>query len=143
MLGAHDYATTCLLFTGFLLVGFIYKFYRLYSRKTYDKKSIFIEFFKYFYTLETRKFHVPNILHLIFRSINFFGLSWLLIISADFAVRAQINFGIISTCMSISTPLNCILGIIFWKEHLKLKMIISTVIILAGVTWLSFARESP
>lgn len=53
---------------------------------------------------------------------------------------AKINPGIISTCMSIQTPLNCILGYFYWSEKLTLKMIIGTVVVLSGVIWISLDR---
>ena len=84
--------------------------------------------------------HYWNVGHLLFRALNFFLLTWLVIISSHYALMANINFGIISTCMCISAVLNCIGGILFWHEKLKPKMIVGTVIILLGVSWISLQK---
>ena len=78
--------------------------------------------------------------HLIFRSVNFFMLSVLMIYASYFSMKAEINFGIVSSCLSVSAPLNCILGYIFWKERLTKTIIIGTTIIVAGVIWVANAK---
>ena len=140
LLTSHDYATSALQFAGFLIFILIYKAFQIKSMTVRDTKSIIDLFFKHFYSHETKKLSFFNITHLVLRSINFFGLSWLLIISSAYAVKAEINFGIIASCMSIQTPLNCILGIFFWKEKLTWKMIFGIVVCMSGVIWVSMAR---
>lgn len=101
-------------------------------------KEIWTVFFQHFYS--ESKVNYVSVAHLVVRSMNHFGVTWLIIISSSYAIKAEINFGIVVTCMSIQTPLNCIVGIIYWKEKLNWKMALGTVILLVGVTWVSFAK---
>ena len=95
---------------------------------------------KDYYHLDAKSINYENILHLILRSLNFFMLSWLTIISAHYATRAQINFGIIASCGCISTPLNCLFSFIFWGERLTYKNIIGTIVVVCGVIWVSLSK---
>lgn len=61
-------------------------------------------------------------------------------ISAAYSAKAQINFGIISTCVCVQTPLNCIAGLLFFNEKLTFKVIVGTTMVLAGVIWIAMAR---
>ncbi len=76
------------------------------------------------------------------RSFLFFALGWLLIISSSYAVKAGINFGIISTLMSVQTPLNAVIGALYWNEKLNFKVVIGMVLTICGVTWVSLAHKS-
>jgi uncharacterized membrane protein len=142
LLDSHDYSTLSLQFPGFLLVSLAYRFIEINKLPDKTAVSILNVFFKHFYSQETHTFNITNFIHLFLRAINFFGLIWLCIISSHYAVKAQINFGIISTCMSIQTPLNCVIGVMAWGEKLKIKMILGTTVIIAGVIWVSLARGS-
>ena len=64
----------------------------------------------------------------------------LIIFASHYAQLAQINFGIVSCCLSVSAPLNCLLSYIFWKERLSCKMIIGTLVIVTGVAWIALAK---
>lgn len=140
LLDSHDYATSCLQFTGFFFISLFYKLWEVKKLKNRSRSSISNTFFKHFYNQHERKFHFMNLAHLVFRSANFFCLTWFIIISSHYALKANINFGIISTCVSVSAILNCIGGVLFWHEKLKPKMIVGTLVILAGVAWVSLAK---
>lgn len=97
-------------------------------------------FLKNFYTIETKTLNVTNLIHLIIRAVNFFMLSLLIIYASYYSRLAGINFGIIVCCLSISSPLNCICGFIFWHEKLTAKMIIGTMVIVSGVAWVALSK---
>jgi len=140
LLDSHDYATSCLVFTGFFFISLFYKLWEVKLLENRSSKAVWAVFFRHFYTPRLRKVHWWNVGHLLFRAVNFFLLTWLVIISSHYALMANINFGIISTCMSISAVLNCIGGVLFWHEKLKPKMIVGTVVILLGVSWISLQK---
>jgi drug/metabolite transporter (DMT)-like permease len=50
------------------------------------------------------------------------------------------NFGVIASCIALSTPLNCLLSSIFYNEKLSLKMIFGTTIIFIGIVWVAMAK---
>ena len=63
-----------------------------------------------------------------------------MIYASYFSIKAEINFGIVSSCLSVSAPLNCLLGYIFWKEGLTKIIMIGTTIIVFGVIWVANAK---
>lgn len=97
-------------------------------------------FFRQYYDFDARAFNYVNLGHLIFRAINFFMLSVLMIYASYFAMKAEINFGVVSSCLSIGAPLNCLFGYILWKEKLSKIIILGTAIILCGVVWVALAK---
>lgn len=97
-------------------------------------------FFKQYYHFETSKINYVNLGHLIFRAVNFFMLSVLMIYASYFAMKAEINFGVVSSCLSIGAPLNCVFGYIFWRERLSKIILLGTAIILCGVVWVAMAK---
>ena len=82
-----------------------------------------------------------NLVHLFFRALNFFVLSLLIIYASAYAQLAQINFGIIVCCLSISSPINCLCGFLFWGERLTAKTMIGTAAIVTGVAWVALAKN--
>jgi|LauGreDrversion4_2_1035121.scaffolds.fasta_scaffold485971_2 drug/metabolite transporter (DMT)-like permease len=84
-----------------------------------------------------------NLVHLVLRSVNFFLLAFFVIWASYFAIKAEINFGIVSSAMCIGAPLNCVLSYIFWKEKMNLKMILGTILIILGVIFVALAKGSP
>lgn len=93
-----------------------------------------------FYDPITGKINLGNIAQLLIRSLNFFMLSFLVIIASDFAQRAGVNFGIVASCMCMSTPLNCLLSYLCWGEKLTLVTLIGTSMVIIGVIWVSLTR---
>jgi drug/metabolite transporter (DMT)-like permease len=87
--------------------------------------------------------NVVNLVHLVIRSVNFFMLAFLIIWASYYAIKADINFGIVSSAICIGTPLNCIFSYIFWKEKMNPRMIIGTVLILGGVIMVALAKGAP
>lgn len=81
-----------------------------------------------------------NLLHLVFRAVSFFFITFLIIQASHFAIKGQINFGIVISCMGVYAPLNCILSYIFWKESMTYVMLAGTFLIISGVTWLALAE---
>lgn len=141
MLDGYDFATVCLQFSGFIFMGILIKAYDLRKKPHVTCQIIVHEFTKYYYG--EGHYKTATILHSIFRAANFFFYSWLLIISAAFATRAGINFGIISTCQCVQTPMNTVAGLLLWNERLSCKIIIGTIVILTGVIWIAFSRGVP
>jgi len=70
-------------------------------------------------------------------------LAFLIIWASYYAIKADINFGIVSSAICIGTPLNCIFSYIFWKEKMNPRMIIGTVLILGGVIMVALAKAAP
>lgn len=101
-------------------------FCHIWVRNFYDKKS--------------GRLHWANIGHLSLRSLNFFALSLFIIIASHFATLAGVNFGIIASCLCISTPFNCFFSYTYFGEKISTKDIAGTLIILIGVVWLSLAK---
>jgi drug/metabolite transporter (DMT)-like permease len=141
LLDSHTFATSVLQFPGFLIVSIFFKLNQL-RRHPLTRSKLCEVFFGHLYDKQTGLPKIRMILHLILRSACFFGLIWLLIISSHYATLAEINFGIITACMSISIPLNCITSYIFWKEKLTNHMKIGVVIILVGVISIGLAKGS-
>jgi drug/metabolite transporter (DMT)-like permease len=108
-----------------------------------NNSAVLTVFFSQFYNFETKKLNIVNVLHLVVRSINFFLMAFVIIWASYFAIKAEINFGIVSSAICIGTPLNCILSYIFWKEKMNPKMIIGTTLIVGGVVFLALAKGSP
>ena len=108
-----------------------------------DSKSVLKVFFSQFYNFETKKLNITNLVHLVLRSINFFLLAFLIIWASYFAIKAEINFGIVSSAICIGSPLNCIFSYIFWKEKMNPKMIIGTTLIIGGVVFVALAKGAP
>jgi hypothetical protein len=63
-----------------------------------------------------------------------------MIYASYFAMKAEINFGIVSSCLSIGAPVNCVLGYLFWKEKLSKIIILGTAIIVCGVVWVALSK---
>ena len=63
-----------------------------------------------------------------------------MIYASYFSMKAEINFGVVSSCLSISAPLNCLLGYILWKERLTKTIMIGTTITVCGVVWVANAK---
>ena len=82
-------------------------------------------------------------MHLIIGSIIFYLLSFLTIIAAYYAILAQVNFGVIASCISLSTPMNCLLSYVFFKEKLTPKMMMGTSVVFMGIIWVAFAKAKP
>ena len=73
-------------------------------------------------------------------SLLFYSLSLLTIYAASFAIKAGINFGVISSCISLSTPFNCLFSYLFHGERLTYKMIIGTSVLFAGIVVVSLSK---
>jgi drug/metabolite transporter (DMT)-like permease len=82
-------------------------------------------------------------LHLIIGSTIFYLTSLLTIIAANYAILAQVNFGVIASCISLSTPMNCLLSYIFYQEKLTQKMMIGTSVLFLGIVWVALAKANP
>lgn len=78
--------------------------------------------------------------HLGIRSANYFAITFILIVASHYASIAQVNFGIIASCLCITTPLNCILMYIFFGERLTARHIQGTIVIVVGVAFITLAR---
>jgi uncharacterized membrane protein len=76
-------------------------------------------------------------------SIIFYLLSLLTIIAANYAILAQVNFGVIASCISLSTPMNCLLSYVCFKEKLTLKMMMGTSVVFLGIVWVAFVKAKP
>ena len=63
-----------------------------------------------------------------------------MIYASYFAMKAEINFGVVSSCLSVGAPLNCVLGYLLWKEKLSKIIIVGTAVILCGVVWVALAK---
>ena len=120
----------------------IHKLMIIKSLEVKNKEAIFNVFFQNFYSLRSRTFDLENFVHLILRSINFFLLSLFIIYGSYFAKEARINFGIITCCLSVSVPLNCIISRLVYKEKMTIPMMIGTVLIIGGVSWLGLSKGS-
>ena len=68
-------------------------------------------------------------------------LSALTIFAASYAIEAGINFGVITSCIALSTPFNCLFSYIFFNERLTKKMCVGTLILFAGIMWVSLSKE--
>ena len=134
LLDSKDFPTSCLQFTGYLIVCLTYKAMEHKS----GNMSVQDLFFRNFYT--KGKLNVVNFVHLVLRALNFFLLSLLIIYASAYAQLAHINFGIIVCCLSISSPFNCICGFLFWGEKLTAKTIIGTAVIVIGVAWVALSK---
>jgi drug/metabolite transporter (DMT)-like permease len=86
--------------------------------------------------------NVLKTLHLILSSLLFYLLSLLTIYAASFAIKAGINFGVIASCISLSTPFNCLFSYLFYGEKLTPKMIIGTGVLFSGVVVVSLSKAS-
>jgi hypothetical protein len=62
---------------------------------------------KNFFDRSTNKWNKLNLFHAFLRAANFFALSWLTIIAAHYAVKAQINFGIIFAQQNYTNQIAC------------------------------------
>ena len=100
LIDSHDFSISVLQFPGFLLISVGYRLLQLRTLPL-TRRTFLTVFFKMLYDPDTERVNLFNLLNLVIRSICFFGLTWLLIISSHYAIKAGINFGIISTCMSI------------------------------------------
>lgn len=147
ILDDHDFASSCMQFTGYLVLALGIRFKEIYTKVKSGgklKEASYHVFLKHFYNPNPApghsRVHYENVFHLALRAINFFALSWFTIIASHYAIYAKINFGIIASCICISTPLNCLNSYIFFGEKLTKKTIIGTAIILTGVVWVSIAK---
>ncbi|TNV77840.1 hypothetical protein FGO68_gene10634 [Halteria grandinella] len=104
------------------------------------RDSFFHIWLRNFYDRPSGRVNRANLFHLGIRSCNFFALSFLMIIASHYATLAHVNFGIIASCLCISTPLNCILMYFLFKEKLTPRHIIGTLIILVGVIFVSLSK---
>ena len=75
------------------------------------------------------------------RSLNFFLLSLGVIFASQWAMLAGVNFGIIASCICISTPINCTLSFLFYGERLTKKALLGTGVVLSGVIWVSLSKS--
>jgi drug/metabolite transporter (DMT)-like permease len=66
----------------------------------------------------------------------------LTIYAASFAIKAGINFGVIASCISLSTPFNCLFSYLFYGEKLTSKMMIGTAVLFGGVVVVSLGKLS-
>ena len=50
------------------------------------------------------------------------------------------NFGVIASCIALSTPLNCLFGYLLYDEKLTWKMMVGTSVIFIGVVWVALSK---
>ncbi len=133
-LTAQDFAVTCLSFSGFFFASFAYKIIELNMKA--DKitgKVVFDSFFGEFRKLE-------NAIHLILRSVNFFVMIFLTIISAEYASKAGINFGIITSLSTTATIFTAISFYLMFREVLNKKTLAGIVIVIAGIAMITMSN---
>ena len=97
-------------------------------------------FLQNIYDNKRKQFKTKVFLNLLLGSLLFYILSLLTIYAVYFAILAEVNFGIIASCISLSTPLNCLLSYILYNEKLTKRMLIGTSIIFMGVIWVALAK---
>ncbi|CDW83507.1 UNKNOWN [Stylonychia lemnae] len=140
LLDDTDFATSCLTFPGFLFICLGYKILQIKEQQSITKKVIYDSFFGKYYDDSGTKLNLLNIFHMMLRSAMFFGLSWLVILASGYASQAQINFGIITSCISFSIVLSAIFSYIFYNEALNKIQIVGIAIIILGIVGISFAK---
>lgn len=123
-----------------MLVCLSWKFFEIRKFPVVSRRTVLEHFIKQFYSFETGKVSLANVMHLIIRAVNFFLMSYLMIVSSHYAMLGQINFGVITSCTCVSAPFNCVLGYLFFGEKMTGPMLGGTALILAGVTWLAIAK---
>jgi drug/metabolite transporter (DMT)-like permease len=136
LLSSHDFATSCLQFSGYLLFGLLYRLYQIF----YLNLSLCDAFFQTLLSARSQGKLSQFLLNLFIGSFIFYILSWLTIIAARYAIIAEVNFGVIASCISLSTPMNAALGYVFYKEKLTKRMMVGTTIVVIGVVWVAFAK---
>ena len=118
----------------------VVRIYQISRLPVISKATLFEIFFKPFYDSELHKPKWINLMHLTIRSVLFFALSYLIILASYYAHLAQINFGVISSMLTLSTPLNALISYLVFKERMTIKMIVGTTIIIGGIVWISLAK---
>ncbi|CDW85437.1 UNKNOWN [Stylonychia lemnae] len=142
LLDDTDFATSCLSFPGFITVCMGYKFLQMREKGQITKKLINDQFFRAYYNDTGDKLNMINIFHMIIRSVMFFALTLLAILAAGYALKAQINFGIITSCICISIALNAIFSYIFYQELLTKVQILGISVIIVSIVGISIAKGS-
>lgn len=84
--------------------------------------------------------NLPKTLHLLLGSLLFYLLSFLTIYAASYAILAGVNFGVIASCISLSTPFNCLFSYVLYGEQLTKKMIVGTAVLFAGILIVSMSK---
>eukprot|EP00347_Sterkiella_histriomuscorum_P011194 403373388 len=130
----QDFAVSCLSWTGFLTVSFIYKVYEL-SRHRVVTKEIFVN------SLVGDLKNKENLVHMFFRSINFFLLIWLTVLITQYAKLAGMNLGIVFSILTLSIVLQTIIFALFFDEKLTLKITSGMLIIIVGIVLISIDKK--
>lgn len=81
-------------------------------------------------------------MHLVLRTLNWFIYIWLTIIIGEYAKLACINPGIIYGCLSSAIIFNSLFTYFIFGEKITFKMCIGISIVIAGVVWISVAKNT-
>ena len=133
----RDFAVSTLNFSGFLCVPLIYKIYTLLHNNSKGRNVFFTN-----YITDSSQLDKYYLINTLARAANFLAYFWLIILSMSCAQKANLNFGIISSCAYISIVINCGVGYVWFREVITLKMLFGIVVTLSGIIWISLAKGS-
>lgn len=110
-----------------------FKFIELRNKENVTFSLVFNSFFG-----ELRK--LENAIHLMLRSMSFFALIYLTILTADYAARAEINYGIITSLGNAATVITALVFWIFFREALNKLTMLGIGIVIAGICMISLSN---
>ncbi|TNV78842.1 hypothetical protein FGO68_gene1391 [Halteria grandinella] len=138
MVSSHDFAVTCLSWTGFVLTSLVYRAIELWKIRQQERYRIDWEVVELICLSHLNK--KKNIVQHIFRTVNGIVYIWLIIVAGNYCRLAQVNPGIVYVCFSLSIIFTSVMSFCLFHERLTLKMMLGIATVVLGVVWISLAR---
>eukprot|EP00347_Sterkiella_histriomuscorum_P005828 403355116 len=123
-------------FTGFLFVVFVVKIHELRSKEEPITKKVVIQ--SLFGGMKT----MNSLIHNIIRSLSFFALTWFLLMTADYCLKADMNIGITFSILCLAVVFQTLYGWIVYKESVSIQALIGISMIIMGVVGISLTKSS-
>lgn len=116
-----------------LFASVTFKFMELRNKEDVTCTLVFNSFFG-----ELRK--LENAIHLMLRSMSFFAMIYLTILTADYAARAGINYGIITSLGNAATVITALVFWIFFREALNKITMLGIGVVISGICMISLSN---
>eukprot|EP00347_Sterkiella_histriomuscorum_P010586 403375710 len=125
---------SCLQWTGFIGVSILYKIFEISQLPDKSQSKIYDNLFG---QISNRGNHW----HTIFRSVNYFIITWLMVLIVDFSMKANVNIGIMISIQSLSVVFIAIFSAYFFREKLRISIYAGIAMILFGAIGITLTKH--
>eukprot|EP00347_Sterkiella_histriomuscorum_P018144 403346623 len=82
-----------------------------------------------------------NAIHTIYRAVNYFLITWLMLVLVDLSLKANVNVGIMVSIISISVIFVTLLSNVMFREKISGWSAFSIIVIISGVVTITISRD--